>query len=292
MTRCLLLSSEREPAPVSCRTFAVVIIRWRQQSPHLASVNHGAIDRRGARGVGQGRNRRSGPIIETVWPEAYRVALSILRDHGLAEDAAQDACATIARSLGALKNDNMFATWTYRIAANAAGGIERTSCFPTQSLDPVVARGGSFDTAEAVDLDNALAELPVVQRAVILLHYYAGLKSPEIAAATGLPSSTIRFHIMLARRALRKALAVEEAVNSPSARRYLRMLAESRIAPVLESMLSLSIRRPPRRVQSWIVPKRRCWPSLVVSAPTRASRSSPLRQLHWSLRVSPKRRSR
>lgn len=154
-------------------------------------------------------------LIETVWPEAYRVALTILRDHGLAEDAAQDACATIARSLGALKNDNMFASWTYRIAANAAITIGRRN-LPVQSLDPAVARGGSVDTAETVDLDNALAALPVVQRAVILLHYYAGLKSAEIAAATGLPSSTIRFHIMLARRALRKALAVEEAVSTLS----------------------------------------------------------------------------
>lgn len=154
-------------------------------------------------------------LIETVWPEAYRVALTILRDHGLAEDAAQDACATIARSLGALKNDNMFASWTYRIAANAAITIGRRN-LPVQSLDPVVACGRSVDTAEAVDLDNALAALPVVQRAMILLHYYAGLKSAEIAAATGLPSSTIRFHIMLARRALRKALAIEEAASTLS----------------------------------------------------------------------------
>ncbi len=154
-------------------------------------------------------------LIETVWPEAYRVALTILRDHGLAEDAAQDACATIARSLNSLKNDNTFATWTYRIAANAAITIGRHQ-LPVQSLDPVAARGWSVDTAEAVDLDNALAALPIVQRAAILLHYYAGLKSREIAAATGLPSSTIRFHIMLARRALRKALAVEEAASTAS----------------------------------------------------------------------------
>jgi RNA polymerase sigma factor (sigma-70 family) len=154
-------------------------------------------------------------LIEAVWPEAYRIALAVLRDRGLAEDAAQDACAAIARSLCALKNARTFTTWIYRIAVNAAISIARRRPH-VQSLDHVVYCGPSVDAAEAVDLDNALAALPVVQRAVILLHYYAGLKSGEIAAATGLPSSTIRFHIMLARRALRRALAVKETASPHS----------------------------------------------------------------------------
>jgi RNA polymerase sigma-70 factor, ECF subfamily len=154
-------------------------------------------------------------LIEAVWPEAYRIALAVLRDRGLAEDAAQDACATVARSLGTLKNPGTFAAWLHRIAVNAAVTIARRRP-PVRFLDRVADRGSSVDTAEAVDLGNALAALPVVQRAVIVLHYYAGLKSREIAAATGLSSSTIRFHIMLARRALRRALAVQEPASPHS----------------------------------------------------------------------------
>ena len=151
-------------------------------------------------------------LIETVWPEAYRIALAILRDRGLAEDAAQDACTTLARSLGTLRKADSFATWVYRITVNAAITIGRCR-LPTESLDRIVDSASSADAAETVDLDNALAALPVVQRAVILLHYYAGLKSVEISAAIGVPSSTVRFHIMLARRALRKALAFEETAS-------------------------------------------------------------------------------
>jgi RNA polymerase sigma factor (sigma-70 family) len=58
-----------------------------------------------------------------------------------------------------------------------------------------------------LDLHNALAALTPKRRALILLHYYAGLNSAEIAVATGSPASTIRFQLMLARRALRKALS-------------------------------------------------------------------------------------
>ncbi|MBC5829050.1 MAG: hypothetical protein GIW98_02525 [Candidatus Eremiobacteraeota bacterium] len=43
------------------------------------------------------------------------------------------------------------------------------------------------------------------------MRYYVGLNSGEIAAATGLPSSTVRFHLMLARRRLRKALSATTA---------------------------------------------------------------------------------
>ena len=149
-------------------------------------------------------------LITTVWPEAYRIALSILRDIGLAEDAAQEACAAIARSLPALKNTNGFAAWSYRIIVNQAiTAARRSPC--TQTLDALVDRGIHTDQSDVLDLYKALAALPYVQRGVIILHYYAGLNSSDIGVATGLPSSTVRFHLMLARRALRRALSVADA---------------------------------------------------------------------------------
>ena len=145
-------------------------------------------------------------LIAGVWPEAYRIAFSILRDRGLAEDAAQDACAAIARSLTGLKSTGGFPAWSYKIIVNHAITASRRRP-QTQALDAVADRGVAFDQSDALDIHNALGALPVVQRAAILLHYYVGLNSGEIAAATGLPSSTVRFHLMLARRALRKALS-------------------------------------------------------------------------------------
>ncbi len=148
-------------------------------------------------------------LIAAIWPEAYRVALSILRDRGMAEDVAQEACAAIARSLPALKDSGAFHAWSYKIVVNHALAALRGRRH-TQSLDALASQEFRFDAGDAVDLYAALASLSAVQRAAVLLHYYAGLNSLEIAAATGLPPSSIRFHLMLARRALRKALAVAE----------------------------------------------------------------------------------
>jgi len=155
-------------------------------------------------------NARSGRaglerLIAAVWPEAYRIAFSILRDRGLAEDAAQEACATMASSLATLKNAGAFRGWSYRIIANHAITVARRRPH-TQPLDALAEREIRFDQSDALDLYEALAALPVEQRTAVILHYYAGLTSGEIAASIGLPSSTIRFYLMLARRALRKAL--------------------------------------------------------------------------------------
>lgn len=144
-------------------------------------------------------------LLAEVWPEAYRIALAMLRDRGLAEDAAQDACAALARSLPQLKQPAAFPAWCYRLIVNHAIGIARKRP-GTVALDARADRAIAFDRAEALDFYNALGTLPVAQRGAVLLHYYAGLNSSEISAATGLPAPTIRFHLMLARRALRKAL--------------------------------------------------------------------------------------
>ncbi|HZY98194.1 MAG TPA: RNA polymerase sigma factor [Candidatus Baltobacteraceae bacterium] len=145
-------------------------------------------------------------LIVAVWPEAYRLAASILRDRTLAEDVAQEACATMARSLDGLKDVKTFSPWFYRIVSNYAIGAARRRR-PTVSIDAVSECSTQFDSSDALDLYDALAALPIDQRAALVLHYYAGLNSFDIAAVLGVAAPTVRFRIMLARRALAKALS-------------------------------------------------------------------------------------
>lgn len=146
-------------------------------------------------------------LIERVWPEAYRVAFGILHDRGLAEDAAQDACALAARKLAALKDANVFRAWFYKVVVNCAITLGRRRR-PSDALETANERVVATDPTHRLDLHRALAALPIRQRAAVLLHYYAGLNSGEIAEACGFPPGSVRFQLMLARRALRKALAV------------------------------------------------------------------------------------
>ena len=151
-------------------------------------------------------------LIEAVWPEAYRLAASILRDRSLAEDVAQEACATVARSLSSLKDARTFSSWFYRIVSNRAVSAGRKRR-PTVTIDNADQCVSHFDSSEALDLYAAMAALPVDQRAAIVLHYYAGLNSLDIAAVLGVAAPTVRFRIMLAKRALAKALSAPSPVS-------------------------------------------------------------------------------
>lgn len=143
-------------------------------------------------------------LIRKIWPEVYRVALGILRHPVHAEDAAQEACAAIARALPNLNNDAAFYGWMYRITGRCAVAAAKARA-RTDTVD--CGRGSSTGDIDAVlDLRGALAQLPAVQRSAVILHYYAGLSSGEIGAALGVPAATVRFHLMLARRRLRASL--------------------------------------------------------------------------------------
>ncbi|MGC1757967.1 MAG: sigma-70 family RNA polymerase sigma factor, partial [Candidatus Cybelea sp.] len=62
-------------------------------------------------------------FIQAIWPQAYRVAFSVLRDHGLAEDAAQEACAIILDAMPKLRAPQAFNVWLYRIVVRTALSI-------------------------------------------------------------------------------------------------------------------------------------------------------------------------
>ncbi len=145
-------------------------------------------------------------LIAAAWPEAYKIAWSVLRDAGLAEDAAQEACVSMARSLPTLKNPEAFRGWFSQIVVNRAISVARKRP-QTQALDTITDHAVHADACASLDLHNALAGLSVMQRSVVILTYYTGLNSAEIATAAGIPRSTVRFHLMLARRALRRALS-------------------------------------------------------------------------------------
>jgi RNA polymerase sigma-70 factor, ECF subfamily len=151
-------------------------------------------------------------LLTELWPQAYRIAFGILHDRQSAEDAAQDACALAARKLSMLKDPGLFRSWMYKIVVNRAISLGRRHR-PTDSLEAADERDIARDPIERLDLHRALAALPLRQRAAVILHYYVGLSSAEIADACGFPPGSVRFQLMLARRALRKALASDSHIE-------------------------------------------------------------------------------
>ena len=155
-----------------------------------------------------GKARDGGPalnhLIEAIWPDVYRVALGVLRNPGLAEECAQETCLAMTRSLRTLSDLGAFRAWVYRSAMNRAISIGRREQRRAGSI--VEDRSITEDRASSMDLERAISSLPLEQRGLVILYYYAGLSSDEIAGTRGIAASTVRFRLMQARRALRKAL--------------------------------------------------------------------------------------
>jgi RNA polymerase sigma-70 factor (ECF subfamily) len=152
-------------------------------------------------------------LLVALWPEAYRVAFGVLHDRGLAEDAAQEACASVALRLSALRSNDAFYGWMYRIVVRHATASAKRSKKIVELGSSAEPRAASSDD-ERLDILAAVDALPRPQRIAVVLRYYAGLNSAEIAAALRVPAPTIRFRLMLARRSLRRALVVIDSTTS------------------------------------------------------------------------------
>jgi len=142
-------------------------------------------------------------LLRTVWPDAYRLARAILGEDQPAEDAAQEACIIVYRTVASLRNSAAFRTWFYRIVVREAADLKRRRLRAEPSAEtPASVR----DQTASIDVWRALSGLTDNLREVVVLHYFEDLSSPEIASVLGIPEGTVRFRLMIARRRLRPLL--------------------------------------------------------------------------------------
>ncbi len=161
-----------------------------------------------------------GLLVERYQRAAYAVAYSVTGRHEDAEDAAQESLLVALDRLEECRSPERFAGWLMTIVRNRSKNlIRRESLRETDEVPP-----GTRSLAPTPDrvtetrelrrlLEVALAELPEVQRQVVLLHDLEGWKHREIAERLEIPSGTVRSHLHFARKALRKAL--EEVPGVP-----------------------------------------------------------------------------
>jgi RNA polymerase sigma-70 factor (sigma-E family) len=135
-----------------------------------------------------------------VWPWAFRLASFLTQDTGAGEDIAQDALAAMSQRW---ETTDRPAAYLRTSIVNASMNWHRHGRTMREKL-PLVA-GSDRVEFHADELADAIAHLPVRQRAVIILRYHADLSESEIATALGCRRGTVK---SLASRALR-ALAKE-----------------------------------------------------------------------------------
>ena len=163
-----------------------------------------------ARAASNGHEQAYDALVRSLWPNAYRIALSILGESCAAEDAAQAACATICAKLQNLSDVHSFAGWSYRIIVSHARdhARARSRLRRKETIGYETASGVSThdDPSARLDLEAAIGMLPEPLRLALELHYFIGLTSSEVGRALGIPAASVRFRLMIARHRLRPLL--------------------------------------------------------------------------------------
>ena len=152
-------------------------------------------------------------LVRECSPKTYRVAMRLVNDHHDAEDITQEAFVAGWQSLSEFRSDASFSTWMYAIVTRKAlDRLARWQKIRTVELtdpEPDV-RDGPADTVSRTQstdaVDAAVAQLPPLQRAVVVLHHFEGLSYAEVAAITSSTVPAVRSHLFRARRTLATTL--------------------------------------------------------------------------------------
>ena len=149
--------------------------------------------------------------------EAQRVALAIMGDRDVANDAVQEAFIKAYRALDRFELGRSFRPWFLQILRNQCRDMLRRkkAGFDTQPMTPVMAERlpsasdpeRARHRAEAHEILWAgLGRVSVDHREVLVLKEIQGLSYGEIAEAVGVPEGTVASRLYHARRALKEAL--------------------------------------------------------------------------------------
>ena len=163
----------------------------------------------------QGQHEAMEAIFRQHIDGAVRLAYLITRNWATAEDAVQEAFLQAFRSLGTFQEDKPFSPWFTRIVVNKAKRVkdrldrghlpyELEETNPHRSFEP---EENTLDKEGLDTLFAAINQLDDSHRIPLLLKYVTGLSELETAEVLGIPVSTVKSRLYVARGRLKKQIA-------------------------------------------------------------------------------------
>jgi len=154
--------------------------------------------------------------------KVYGLAYRFMGNHADASDLAQETFLRIYQALARFRGDSSFATWLYRIAANACRDeLRKRQRRRSVSMDEMVdvspanvpVAGDDYSPEEVVQRDevqrqvqDCLNELSEDHRLILLMREMQGMSYEEIAGVLGCSLGTVKSRISRARNALKERM--------------------------------------------------------------------------------------
>jgi len=147
-----------------------------------------------------------GQLCERYYNSMAAVAYSVLADHHLAEDAAQETFTRALGNLKKLKSKEKFCFWLAGICRNVARDMVKAKSrnTGTEKLLPSADDGGKEDENQAVR--QAISKLSLRERELVALRYYNNMSHEQMSSVLGLSKAAINNRLVRVRRKIAKYL--------------------------------------------------------------------------------------
>ncbi|MCC6697931.1 MAG: sigma-70 family RNA polymerase sigma factor [Candidatus Hydrogenedentes bacterium] len=155
-----------------------------------------------------GRREDFGALVERHLPSAFAVAYSRTGNRADAEDAAQEAFLRALKTLDRLREPEKFAPWLLTITRNVTADLllartrERSAVMNLHRADEDSWLPNMEQREMWSKLHEQIQQLDEEPREVLLLHYFAGKRTREIAGLLNLSHDAVRKRLQRARETL------------------------------------------------------------------------------------------
>ena len=155
--------------------------------------------------------RRFRAVFDDGFPEIYRYLLRRVGDRGAAEDVVQETFAAALRKVEDGGIEEVTMAWLHGVARHKLADHWRRQERENRRVERWGAdqRGAVVEAGPGERVLAALEELPVPQRAALVLHYLDDVPVQEVAAMLGRSTSATESLLARARHAFRGAYGRE-----------------------------------------------------------------------------------
>ena len=149
-------------------------------------------------------------VMERHRDMVFRIAYTYMRDAADADDVAQDVFVKLLRAGRPFESEEHLRYWLVRVTVNACKSLFRRPWRRVEDLE-AYADALAMPTPEHRDVFVTVMRLPEKYRVPLVLYYYGGFSTAEIAEALHIPAATVRTRLARARAKLKTFLEADES---------------------------------------------------------------------------------
>jgi RNA polymerase sigma-70 factor (ECF subfamily) len=147
----------------------------------------------------------------TGYPRLVAAVALVSGSRPAAEDAVQEALLRAWERSERGEQIDSLPAWVTTVSLNLArSGLRRVLAERRARARLGGTSSGELEEADRLDLERALAALPRRQREAVVLRYYLGMDTREVARVLRVGEGTVKSTLFRARAALARALGVPE----------------------------------------------------------------------------------